>query len=834
MEAVQDDQLQHPRLFRFEGERWLDIGFGRAMLLPNTENEVRFIFALSETGTIATNHSIINEGDYCNLRPNAGNECCWAWSAQEETPNNGGLRCQWFALKFTTKALADSFRDVFDRAKAFIQLVNGSRQQREMASEGSKLYTFGGNQWGDAVPGRARILMDRVDRTTSFSFTKETSQMVVQHNIVQHDAHCKLQPNAGSDVCWTWSAHVGPNSEVDSTHLALKFVNSDLAAKFKASFDFARALASQAGGFAGEQEIYSGSGKLHRWCNGKWLQQGLGEARLLRHSKLLKVRFVFHKAKTAQVLANHFMARHESLCNLKRNAKRDDCWTWSANDLGEGAPCEQQFALKFAQTSEAIKFKEATDLAMFFVPALPKSLLGSKAAAAAEATTTPRGSSDATQGGKSRVSSGDFSVTLTRSDLAGGQQHFVLGAQPQNSIIRIGRASACECRTMVPGISTNHVELRLSPSGILQLCDVSTNGTVLQQPGHKPKVLEKDVPTTLQDGSTIIIPAKIKSSTGEADSQRVQIVVKFAALALNKAGQRHAANHVGSRDPTTAAEEDGGRQHREGVGGLQEQPHVPGEGTQLRLAAARAILAQAQADTSAALTSSVQQVGSAPLLNNGIVPGVQEHVRPPWSIQRHDLQAASLPVTGATMKARPPLPIPPFSPPPPPPPPRPKCFLPPPVAPHGYPTETDASMNSTTAKHAPSAPPSFLVAEVLETMAPQKMASSRTNGCHHSDTSSGSPKYRGHRRGTGKRPRNWRSRSRSRRRSRRHADPVSAHHRNQPSEGHGPRLVAVKGVNRRPNMLPAPQDVSLLSQISGGPDVSVWPPVPTGIRSFLS
>lgn len=825
MDVGPDVQLQEPRLFRFQGERWLDLGFGRAMLVPNAANGVKFVFQLSETNIIATNHTIINDGDHCNLRPNAGNECCWAWSAQEESSNNGGLCCQWFALKFTTKNFADSFRDAFDRAKAFNKLVTGIGRQREMSLEASKMFTFNDDKWGDAVPGHARILLDRAAGTTSFSFASgSSSQSVTQHDIVQHDTLCKLHPNAGSQVCWTWCAQVGQNVRVDATHLALKFVNSNLAAKFKASFDYARALASQAGDFAGEQEIYAGVGKLHRWCNGKWLQQGPGEARLLRHSKLLKIRFVFHKAKTAQVMANHLMARHESLCHLKHNAKRDDCWTWSAYDLAEGAPCKQQFALKFENASQAIKFKEAANLAMEFVPGAQKSSLGSSATKPASVKASILHGSGDVVVGKSRTS--NFSVTLTRSDLAGGQQHFVLRADPRNSAIRIGRAADCECRMMIPGISATHVELRLMSSnsslqdcdvGTLFVCDVSTNGTVLQQPGREPALLERDVPAVLRDGSTLILPAKTKSRTG-AGTHRVHIVVKFAVLAPSKG-----ANSVGSGHPTTAAEE--------GVG-VQQSELVPGEdtftstsvcGTQQRLAAARAILAQAQADTSA-LSSSVQQVNTAPLLGNGLVPSIEECGKPPWGVDQHELQADALPVTGATMKARPPLPCA-LSPPPPPPPPRPKYFLPP-----VCPKERSSSMNSSTAKVAPS----YLVAEVLETMAPQKTTTSRTNRYHHDDTSTESPSYRGHRRGgLSRKDRNWRSRSR--RRSRKLGVPTNAQQSNQSNADHGTRLVAVKGVNKRPNLLPAPRGMTPDNCISGGPQVSVWPPVPqTGTRPFLS
>lgn len=529
------------------------------------------------------------------------------------------------------------------------------------------------------------------------------------------------------------------------------------------------------------------------------------------------------------------MARHESLCNLKQNAKKDDCWTWSAYDVAEGAPCEQQFALKFENASQAIKFKEAADLAMEFVPAGQKSPLGSTATkpASVEASIL-RGSVDAAVG-KSRV--GDFSVTLTRSDLAGSQQQFLLSAEPRNSVIRIGRAPECECRIMIPGISANHVELRLmSSSGTLQdggvgtlcVCDLSTNGTALQQPGHAPELLEREVSAALQDGSTLIIPAKTKSRK-EAGGKRVHIVVKFAAVAPSKAAQRQVTNGVGSGDPTTTTEENVAR---------QQQPHLPGEdtftppsidGTEQRLAAARAMLAQAQADTSA-LSSSVQQVNSSPPLGNGLALTMEECGKPQLGFDYHGLQANALPVTGVTMKARAPLPCP-FSPPPPPPPPRPKYFLPTP-APAALPREKSAPMSSSTAKVAP---PSYLVAEVLETMAPQKMTASRTNGYHHSDSSTESPNYRGCRRGERSRKGQRNRRSRSRRRSRKLGAATTAQHSNQSSEGHGLRLVAVKGVNRRPNLLPAQGGMTRQSCMAGGPEVSVWPPVPqTGTRPFIA
>merc|ERR1712008_140010 len=241
----------------------------------------------------------------------------------------------------------------------------------------------------------------------------------------------------------------------------------------------------------------------------------------------------------------------------------------------------------------------------------------------------------------------------------------------------------------------------------------STNGTALQHPGHAPELLERDVSAALQDGSTLIIPAKTKSRK-EAGPQRVHIVVKFAALAPSKAAQWQVANGVGSGDPITTMEESVA---------LQQQPHLPGEdtftppsicGTEQRLAAARAMLAQAQADTSA-LSSSVQQVNSSPPLGTGLALSTEECGKPRLGFDHHGVQANALPVTGMTTKARAPLPCF-FSPPPPPPPPRPKFFLPTPL-PAAFPREKSSPMNSSMAKVAP---PSYLVAEVLETMAPQK------------------------------------------------------------------------------------------------------------------
>lgn len=90
--------------------------------------------------------------------------------------------------------------------------------------------------------------------------------------------------------------------------------------------------------------------------NKTWRERGIGEARILRHKEHQRLRLLMRQEKTMKVIANHAI---DPRIKLEPNAGSDRSWVWSAFDFAEGELIETVFALRFADSEIAEKFKTA-------------------------------------------------------------------------------------------------------------------------------------------------------------------------------------------------------------------------------------------------------------------------------------------------------------------------------------------------------------------------------------------------------------------------------------------------------------------------------------------
>ncbi|KAF2670348.1 hypothetical protein BT63DRAFT_413083 [Microthyrium microscopicum] len=93
----------------------------------------------------------------------------------------------------------------------------------------------------------------------------------------------------------------------------------------------------------------------------EWKERGTGDVRLLKHKENGKTRLVMRRDKTLKVCANHYIVPE---MKLSPNVGSDRSWVWNAAaDVSEGEPEAQTLAIRFANSENANKFKEAFLLA---------------------------------------------------------------------------------------------------------------------------------------------------------------------------------------------------------------------------------------------------------------------------------------------------------------------------------------------------------------------------------------------------------------------------------------------------------------------------------------
>jgi len=108
-----------------------------------------------------------------------------------------------------------------------------------------------------------------------------------------------------------------------------------------------------------EDVLFKMRAKLFRWdkdVSGTpcWRERGTGDVKFLKHQKTLKARMLMRREKTFKVCANFYITPQ---INLKVNPTSDRSWIWAVIDYSE-EPREELFAIRFANSENANKFKE--------------------------------------------------------------------------------------------------------------------------------------------------------------------------------------------------------------------------------------------------------------------------------------------------------------------------------------------------------------------------------------------------------------------------------------------------------------------------------------------
>jgi len=107
-----------------------------------------------------------------------------------------------------------------------------------------KLFIFGetlldkgtGNKtWKERGIGEAKLLRHKENQRIRVLMRQEKTMKIICNFVV--DPRIVMQPNAGSDRSWVWSAFDFAEGELVETVFAVRFGNSDGAAEFKAKFE---------------------------------------------------------------------------------------------------------------------------------------------------------------------------------------------------------------------------------------------------------------------------------------------------------------------------------------------------------------------------------------------------------------------------------------------------------------------------------------------------------------------------------------------------------------------------------------------------------------------
>lgn len=124
-----------------------------------------------------------------------------------------------------------------------VEVVSGEEEEEVIYSHRGKLFVYGetlldvgsGNKsWKERGIGEIKILKHKEhSRMRVLMRQEKTMKVIVNHAL---DPRITLEPNAGSDRSWVWSAFDFAEGELVETVFAIRFANSDIANDFKKIF----------------------------------------------------------------------------------------------------------------------------------------------------------------------------------------------------------------------------------------------------------------------------------------------------------------------------------------------------------------------------------------------------------------------------------------------------------------------------------------------------------------------------------------------------------------------------------------------------------------------
>jgi len=125
-----------------------------------------------------------------------------------------------------------------------VEVVSGEEEEEVIYTHRGKLFLYGetlldvgsGNKsWKERGIGDIRILKHRQHQRMRVLMRQEkTMKVIVNHAL---DPRITLEPNAGSDRSWVWSAFDFASGELVETVFAIRFADSDIANNFKKVFE---------------------------------------------------------------------------------------------------------------------------------------------------------------------------------------------------------------------------------------------------------------------------------------------------------------------------------------------------------------------------------------------------------------------------------------------------------------------------------------------------------------------------------------------------------------------------------------------------------------------
>jgi len=107
-----------------------------------------------------------------------------------------------------------------------------------------------------------------------------------------------------------------------------------------------------------EGALFKMRAKLFRYDpdSKQWKERGTGDVKFLKHKSTNKIRVLMRREKTLKVCANHYIS---PAYRLQENVGSDRSWVWTCPaDFADGEPKEEVFAIRFANSENAQKFKQ--------------------------------------------------------------------------------------------------------------------------------------------------------------------------------------------------------------------------------------------------------------------------------------------------------------------------------------------------------------------------------------------------------------------------------------------------------------------------------------------
>lgn len=124
-----------------------------------------------------------------------------------------------------------------------VEVKSGEEEEEALFSVRAKLFIYGETlldvgtgkkSWRERGTGEVRLLRHREHQRIRLIMRQEKTMKVTANHVV--DPRILLQPNAGSDRSWVWTAFDFSSGELVETVFAMRFADSDVAGNFKTSF----------------------------------------------------------------------------------------------------------------------------------------------------------------------------------------------------------------------------------------------------------------------------------------------------------------------------------------------------------------------------------------------------------------------------------------------------------------------------------------------------------------------------------------------------------------------------------------------------------------------